>query len=79
MKIQLNNSELTFHYENPLSRAIKKQQENCQVARLAAECANYDQAEALVSYQKMRTKQPLKRKSRNRDVALFHYDVKVMS
>ena len=77
MQIQLNNSELTFHYENPLSRAIKKQQENCQVARLAAECANYDQAEALALYQEMRTQQ--KNKTRNIGRALRRYDVKVMS
>jgi len=77
MQIQLNNSELTFHYENPLSRVIKKQQENCQVARLAAECANYDQAEALALYQEMRTQQ--KNKTRNIGRALRRYDVKVMS
>ena len=77
MQIKLNNSELTFHYENPLSRGIKKQQENCQVARLAAECANYDQAEALASYQEMRTQQ--KNKTRNIGRALRHFDVKVMS
>jgi len=69
-----NKSEFNFRHEGDLTLRAKRKLENQQVIKFAKECANYDQAEALKLYQKMRKQQQLEIKIRNRDAALFHYD-----
>jgi len=55
MNAELDNDEFNFRHNGTLSRKARMQKEYKQIIKLAAEYANYDQAEAWKSYQRMRT------------------------